>query len=578
MDLSKKIVSKGYAIAPIYLFEPFPADAQESYIGQNEDAAAIDRYEKARDKALAELESIRERLGGTDPDKAKIFAAHIDILFDEAMDEEIRDLIRSERNTPEFAVKTVFTAYAKLLSKSKDTLISERAADLNDVRNRILRCFTGAPEKNISALDGPVILVAHDLLPSDTATLDRKNVRGILTEVGGATSHSAIIAKSYAIPAIIGVPGVMSALTHGEPAILDAVAGDLIQNPTCEQVRVYTQKLENWRIQKEEILRYQDALPLTRVGVRVDIGLNIATAPAQGQKGEPYADLVGLFRTEFLYMESDHLPTEEEQFQAYRRTLLAYGNKPVTMRTLDIGGDKTLPYLELPHEENPFLGNRAIRLCFTHPDIFRTQLRAAFRASVYGNLWLMLPMIGSLDDIRLAKSRIEDVKSELDREGIAYSKDVKIGIMIEIPSIAVVADLAAQEVDFASIGTNDLCQYLCAVDRLNSNVGGYYQSYHPALFRIMGNAIRAFRSAGKPISVCGELGGDPIGACVLVGLGLRKLSMNCASVATIKRVLSKFTIPQLEEMAKYACSAATARQTEEYLTARIGSADETLQP
>ncbi|MDR0722553.1 MAG: phosphoenolpyruvate--protein phosphotransferase, partial [Treponema sp.] len=298
-------------------------------------------------------------------------------------------------------------------------------------------------------------------------------------------------------------------------------------------------------------------------------GLNIGGADEQELAGEAYTDLVGLFRTEFLYMGRDTLPSEEEQFTVYKKILQRYGRRPVTLRTLDIGGDKTLSSMNLPKEDNPVLGNRALRLCFTCPEVFKTQLRAALRASVFGNLWLMLPMVSSIDDIRRAKTYITEARGELDVEGVAYNKSFKIGIMVEIPSIAVIADLAAKEVDFASIGTNDLCQYLTAVDRMNPQTASYYQTYHPGMFRLIGTVVEQFNRAGKPICVCGEMGGDVLAAPVLVGLGMRKLSMGLASVARIKRVLASLTVAKAEELAGTVINLSTAHEVERYLNANL---------
>jgi phosphotransferase system enzyme I (PtsI) len=304
-------------------------------------------------------------------------------------------------------------------------------------------------------------------------------------------------------------------------------------------------------------------------GEEYSIGLNIgSTEPNEYIK---YADFVGLFRTEFLYMESEHMPTEEEQFKAYKKVLANALGKPVTLRTLDIGGDKSLRYLVLPHEANPFLGKRALRLCLDLMDLFKTQLRAALRASAFGEMWIMFPMVGSIDDIRNAKAVVEEVKAELRAEKIPFDENIKIGIMIEIPSIAMISDLAAKEVDFASIGTNDLTQYLHAVDRMNADIVDYYQSMSPAMFRMLGNVFSEFNQAGKPISVCGELAGDPVGALVMVGLGLRKLSMNASNIARVKRMLSNFSLTDMKDTAHAVKMQATQDEVIEYLEGKINS-------
>lgn len=304
-----------------------------------------------------------------------------------------------------------------------------------------------------------------------------------------------------------------------------------------------------WQERENKIRKFASRKCLTKDGTAIEIGLNIGTDDTAELEQIGKFDFIGLFRTEFLYMRKEHIPNEEEQFEAYKRILLASGDKPVTLRSLDIGGDKTLSYMPLPHEDNPFLGNRALRLCLSRPELFRPQLRAALRASVYGKLWLMLPMVGSMEDIRRAKAFIDNIKRELDAEGKAYSKDIKLGIMVEIPSIAVIADKAAEEVDFASIGTNDLCQYLTAADRVNPAVAAYYQNYHPALFRIIRNVVEEFSKRGKSVSVCGELGGDVLAAPVLVGFGMKKLSMSASAAPMIKRILSMYTADELKKIA-----------------------------
>jgi phosphotransferase system enzyme I (PtsI) len=400
------------------------------------------------------------------------------------------------------------------------------------------------------------------LLPSDTASLDRGRVLAIITEAGGPTSHSAIIARSYGIPAVLGIEGLLATLEKSktESAAVDAESGEVFLNPDAELAAKFSERRKMFIKKREEALRFLGVEARTKDGVRVELGLNIGKVDDKELEGEAYTDFSGLFRTEFLFMGRDKLPGEDEQYEVYRKVLERYGERPVSLRTLDIGGDKPLSSMELPREDNPFLGNRALRLCFTHPEIFKTQLRAALRASVHGNLWLMLPMVGSIDDIRKAKKYINEVRAELTEKKIPFNKNFKTGIMIEIPAIAMIADLAAAEVDFASIGSNDLCQYLCAADRINPAVSAYYQSYHPGLFRMIGNVVAAFNKAGKPISVCGELGGDAVAAPLLIGLGLRKLSMGFASVAELKRVLAGLSLGEAEALAKKALVLQTAEE------------------
>ena len=426
-----------------------------------------------------------------------------------------------------------------------------------------MRILKGEKEQNLSSLRDKVVVVAHDLLPSDTATLDRAHVMGIVTEVGGATSHTAIIARSYKIPAVLGVPSATEILKNGEPVILDALKGQVMLEPERETVQEYEEKLEKYIQDEKQTAEYLDRIPLVASGERYSIGLNIgSTEPDDGFK---YVDFVGLFRTEFLYMESEHLPTEDEQFAAYRKVLANAMGNPVTLRTLDIGGDKSLRYMELPKEDNPFLGNRALRLCLEMPDLFKTQLRAALRASAYGEMKIMFPMVGTIDDVRAGNAAVEEVKAELLAEGIPFDEKINVGIMIEIPSIALIADMAAKETDFASVGTNDLTQYLHAVDRMNPKLTNYYQSSSPAMFRILGKIFKEYNKAGKSVSVCGELAGEPLAAIVLFGLGLRKFSMNASNIALVKRTLSLFTLKETEEIAENVMNMETQADVMAYL-------------
>lgn len=556
-------VSKGVAIGEIFLYQPFiPQTTEAHYSGDPKQY--LEQYEALCLQARAELQAIRERMMQADAEKAAIFSAQMEILCDEVMDEEIRDGIQYDTWMPDWAVETVYSRYERRLQKAGDPLIRERAADLKDVKNRLLRIWCGVPQQSLAQLEKPVIIAAHDLLPSDTAVMERDHVLGIVTESGGTTSHSAIIARSYGIPAVLGIPNLLPRLTNGEKVILDAVDGVLITRPDGKQEKEMRIKQKEYEIHAARIQKYLHRDPLTADGERIEIGLNIGSARPEDLEGSSVTDFVGLFRTEFLYMDNDHLPTEEEQIIQYQKALLEYAPRPVVLRTLDIGGDKTLPYFPLPQEQNPFLGKRALRLCFDSPELFRTQLRAALRASVAGQLWIMLPMVSSIEEIKRAKALLEQAKQELRQEKLPFDEGVKLGIMIEIPAVAVIADLIAPEVDFASIGTNDLCQYLMAVDRMNPEVTSYYQSYHPALFRLIGYVVERFKQAGKPICICGELGGDPLAAPVLVGLGMRKLSMSLSSVAAVKRALAGFTVKQMEEMAR-AVENMTDGQAREYL-------------
>lgn len=571
MNYKGNPVSGGVVVGKVFRYIPYVPKVEEREIEAGEVQLALDRLAASKETVRAELEGIRASLQASDPEKAKIFTAHIDILYDVAIDEEVREKIEEDRYDVEWAVDKVFGKYTRMMEKAKDELLRERAVDLRDVRTRLLRCCSGAPDTNLSRLPGPVIVVADDLFPSDTASMDRKNVLGIVTQVGGSTSHTAIIARSYGILALLGVQNALANLADGQEIVLDAVGGEVVCEPTNAQKAEYAAKGEAYRVKMAEVAKYIDKEPVTADGVRIEVHLNIGAAGAEELQGEAVAQGVGLFRTEFLYMNSDHLPGEEEQYAAYRKVLLQFGEKPVILRTLDIGGDKQLEALPLPAEQNPFLGNRALRLCFSMPQLFQTQLRAALRASAEGNLWLMFPMVGSLEDLRRAKAAVRAAMESLDAEGIAYKKDVKLGIMVEIPSIALIADMVAQEADFASIGTNDLCQYATAVDRLNPAVAEYYQSYHPAMFRLIGQVVRAFNKVGKTVSVCGEMGGDPLAVPVLVGLGMRKLSMNHSAVAECKKVITHLRIKEAEALAEEVCGMGAAGEIKDLLKKQYDS-------
>ena len=568
MSYTGTAVSAGVVIGKVYLYERFVPEISR------EPADAPDReyahYLAAREGAQRELETLCRRFSDAgDEEKAAIFGAHLEILSDETMEEEIQAGISGGAGSGPWTIHSVYEQYAAMFEQLADPIIRERAADLRDVCARLLRCWEGLAERDLSALPGPVIVAAHDLVPSDTATLDREHVLGIITEVGGSTSHSAIIARSYEIPAVLGAEGIIIGLRDRQEVVLDAVDGVILTDIDDEARAFYEKKREETLRRQAHTKQYIGREPVTPDGVRIAVELNIASAEPQELEGARYTDGVGLFRSEFLYMGRSTLPTEEEQFQAYRKVLMTYGKRPVILRTLDIGGDKPLDCLDIPKGDNPFLGNRALRLCFQHPEVFRTQLRAALRASVYGQLWLMFPMVASMDDIRRAKGCLEQARDELTAEGIPFSPEMKVGIMVEIPSIAIIADQAAKEVDFASIGTNDLTQYLTAVDRGDPAVRSYYQTYHPAMFRLIGYVVKAFSACGKPVGVCGEMGGDPLTAAVLMGLGMRQLSMGAASVAAVKQMILSTSCETARTLAEAVCGMDTAEAVRQYLKEHV---------
>lgn len=562
MVLKGKSVSRGVAIGNVMRYTPFCPKINEEKIPEGLAAAAVTSYEAARNKAETELKELEKRLLTHSPGQAKIMGAHMDILNDPAMDEEIKELIERELFSPDAAAAQVYDCYAGILSASGNELMRERAADLLDVKIRLLRCWAGVPECNLSALERPAIIVADDLFPSDTAGIDRENVLGIITQTGGSTSHTAIIAKSYEIPAVLGVSGALEQLEDGETVILDAEEGLIHTSPTEEQLREFAQKAERVSAGLREEKLYLNSEPVTVDGVRVEIRLNVAAASDQELSKAVYSDGCGLFRTEFLYLDREHCPTEDEQYEVYSKVLRAFGDKPVILRTMDIGGDKQLPGLELPKEQNPFLGVRGLRLSLKQEELFRTQVRAVLRASIHGKLKVMFPMVGALDELRRAKKIFREKEEALDARGIQWDKNIQIGIMVEVPSIALIADFAAEEADFVSVGTNDLTQYLCAADRMNPEVGGYYQEYHPAVFRILGHLANTFNAAGKEISICGELGGDSLALPALIGLGIRQFSMGAASLGAAKRTVRHLKMEDSQKLAKMVLRQKTHQDTE----------------
>ncbi|WP_461246848.1 phosphoenolpyruvate--protein phosphotransferase [Treponema sp. R6D11] len=564
MILQGKGSAQGFAVGRVYIYnEKFNTPA-EKVVPLGKEQAQLDRYYSIKKEALEELDKIKRSLEDVDPLKAEIFDAHKEIVEDIIINEEIPARILNDRWAGDWAIYHVYGTVIAVLKKTADTLIAERAVDFDDVRAMLLRLWYGQKTSSLSELKDPCIIAAHEIKPSGAAGINNGKVLAILTEEGGVTSHAAIIAKSFGIPAVLGIDGLLNHVKQGQYAAVDAMEGVVILDPEEDVIKDYRKKSGDFSRDKKDAEVFFKKEGKTACGEKIDIGLNISSANDNELQAQSYADSVGLFRTEFLFLGRNSLPSEEEQFNAYRKVLKSFGKKPVILRVLDIGGDKQISSIEQKKEDNSFLGNRGIRFCFSYPDIFITQLRAAFRASTYGNLWIMLPMVGSLDDIKKAKEIIEETKNKLIKEKVQIG-DVKIGIMIEVPGIALIADLAAKEVDFASIGSNDLCQYVCAADRMNAAVENYYQSYHPAVFRLIKETVEAFKKAEKPISICGEMGGDPLAVPALIGCGFRKFSMGSASVAAVKRAIAGITVAQAEEITQKVLELSTAEEIEFFL-------------
>ncbi|MEJ8728998.1 phosphoenolpyruvate--protein phosphotransferase [Flintibacter sp. HCN-6482] len=555
--------SRGLVEGTAFLYAPYVPNVVQVSKGEPQDE--MERYQAAHRAARTELEQLCTNMTARDPERAKIFQAHMGILDDIVMTEEIEMLIRSEDCGASWAVDQVYSQYAEVLRMSPNSIISERAADMADVRLRLLRCLEGRTDKGLAGLLEPVVLFAHDLLPSDTAALDPSQVLAIVTEVGGITSHSSIIARSYGIPALAGVTDICQIVKDGQLVLVDTLEGALIVQPSKNELSNFRAKQVEFHAAREREETYRKVQPTLLNGERVQVMVNVGAVDDKELQCAAFVDGVGLFRTEFLYMDRQEIPDEEEQYRYYRRVFEVFAPAPVTVRTLDIGGDKEAPCLDLPKELNPFLGNRAVRLCFDHPDMFLTQLRAILRASAHGRLKLMFPMVGGIEDIRQAKALLERAKEQLQSRGEQWDQKMSVGVMIEIPSLALLADQVAKEVDFASIGTNDLTQYTLAVDRVNPVVSQYYRPFHPALMRLLRFAIQAFNDAGKQISVCGEMGSDPLAVTALLGMGLRTLSVGASSVAMVKELVCNLDLWQAEQCARDICVLTTEAEVKERL-------------
>ncbi len=541
--------SSGIAIAKAFRLENPELTVEKKSVTEVE--AEVARLEAALETSKSELEIIREHarkeLGD---DKAEIFEAHLLVLSDPELINPIKDKITNENVNAEHALDEVAAMFINMFESMDNEYMKERAADIRDVTKRVLAHLLGVNVSNPSLISEEVVIIAEDLTPSDTAQLNRKFVKGFTTDIGGRTSHSAIMARSMEIPAVVGTKTVMEDIQNGVLVIVDGLDGEVIVDPSEETVRAYEKKAAEYAEQKAEWAKLVNEKTVSADDHHVELAANIGTPEDVKGVLENGGEGVGLYRTEFLYMGREELPTEEEQFTSYKTVLERMEGKPVVVRTLDIGGDKELPYLNLPKEMNPFLGFRAIRLCLEMQDMFRTQLRALLRASVYGNLKIMFPMIATVDEFRQAKAILLEEKAKLQQEGVQVSEDIEVGMMVEIPSSAVIADLFAKEVDFFSIGTNDLIQYTLAADRMNERVSYLYQPYNPAILRLVNMVIKAAHKEGKWVGMCGEMAGDEIAIPILLGLGLDEFSMSATSILKARsqiRQLSKADIePHLD--------------------------------
>jgi phosphoenolpyruvate-protein phosphotransferase (PTS system enzyme I) len=541
--------SSGIAIAKAYrLVEPDLSFEKRTVENVDDE---VKRFDSALEQSTRELEAIRdnakENLGA---DKAAIFEAHLLVLSDPELVSPIKDKVKSDKVNAEVALKETADMFISMFESMDNEYMRERAADIRDVTKRVLSHLLGVKIVNPSMISEEVIVVAEDLTPSDTAQLNRQFVKGFTTDIGGRTSHSAIMARSLEIPAVVGTKSATKDIENGDLIIVDGLKGEVHINPTPELVEQYKKENEAFEAQKAEWAKLKNEKTYSSDNHHVELVANIGTPKDLEGVINNGGEGVGLYRTEFLYMGRDQLPTEEEQFESYKAVLEGLNGKPVVVRTLDIGGDKELPYLNLPKEMNPFLGFRAIRLCLEEKDIFRTQLRALLRASTYGNLKIMFPMIATLDEFRQAKAMLEEEKQKLINEGTQVSEDIEVGIMVEIPSTAVLADQFAKEVDFFSIGTNDLIQYTMAADRMNERVSYLYQPYNPSILRLVKMVIDAAHKEGKWAGMCGEMAGDETAIPILLGLGLDEFSMSATSILKARSQIRHLSKKEMENMAE----------------------------
>lgn len=555
--------SHGIAQAKAYcLIEP---DLTFTRIEVLDTEAENTRFKNAVATAKLELQEICEmakRKFGEE--KATIFSAHHLLLEDPEMLSAIEVKV-SEGINAEYALHEVSTKFIAMFEAMDNEYMQERAADIRDVAKRVLAHLLGVVIPDYSCLTLDVIIVAADLTPSMTAQLDTTHVKGFITDIGGRTSHSAILARTMEIPAVVGTKTATKTIKHGAPVIIDGTNGKIIVNATAELLEYYVNKQEVHENEKSNLAQYCSLESKSADGYFVEIAGNISKPEDVDTVIMNGGDGIGLFRTEFLYMNRQELPNEDEQFTVYRTVLEKMRNKPTIVRTLDIGGDKNLPYLKLPSEMNPFLGYRAIRLCLDQQEIFRTQLRALLRASVYGSLKVMFPMIATVEEFRAAKASLVEEQQNLKNEGFAVSENIQVGMMIEIPAAAIIADLFAQEADFFSIGTNDLIQYTLATDRMNENVSYLYQPYHPAVLRLIKTVIDAAHRHGKWVGMCGEMAGDEIAVPILLALGLDEFSMNASAILKTRAQITKLSKESLMAHIEPIMMLPTAADVERYV-------------
>ena len=554
--------SDGVAIARAYLLVEPDLSFERDKVADVD--AEINKFRNAIDTSKVELTKIRNNAeDNIGPDKAAIFDAHLLILDDPEIIKPVEEKISNEQVNAPTALTDVTSQFVTIFESMDNEYMKERAADVRDVSKRVLAHILGVTLPNPSMIDENVVIIGNDLTPSDTAQLNKEFVQGFVTNIGGRTSHSAIMSRSLEIASVVGTKSITEEVQQGDMIIVDGMTGEVIINPTEDEVIAYQNKRERFFKDKEELKKLRDEETTTVDGVNVELAANIGTPKDLDGVMDNGAEGIGLYRTEFLYMGRDEMPSEDEQFEAYKSVLQEMDGKRVVVRTLDIGGDKELPYLNLPEEMNPFLGYRAIRLCLNEPEIFRPQLRALLRASTYGKLSIMFPMVATVQEFRDAKALLNEEKEKLIKEGVEVAEDIELGIMVEIPATAALADVFAKEVDFFSIGTNDLIQYTMAADRMSERVSYLYQPYNPSILRLVKQVIDASHQEGKWTGMCGEMAGDATAIPVLLGLGLDEFSMSAISVLKARRQIKGLSQNEMRELANRALDCVSADEVED---------------
>ena len=556
--------SRGVAVGNVYRYIQEEIVIPDYTVADDKVEEEIGKFAAAMAATLKQLDTIRQKaLDEMGPEEAAIFEAHMQIAQDPSLSDGIKSLVESSHTNVVAATAQTIETFANIFLGMEDAYMRERGADIKDIGDRLMRNMLGMNPRGLSHISGEVILVAQDLAPSDTASLDKNVVKGIVTAAGGPTSHAAIMARTLEIPAVMGV-GDIESFVDGDKAVVLGTDGIVEINPSDADWDEYTNQAAAFQ---EELKRLRESANLeatTTDGHHVELFGNIGKAKDAKNALTMGAQGIGLYRTEFLYMENDELPAEDVQFEEYKKVAQDMKGKPVIIRTMDIGGDKELKCLDLPSEMNPFLGYRAIRISLNRPDIFKVQLRALLRASAFGDIHIMYPMIASVEEVKQANAMLDECKAELTAEGKEFNKDIKVGIMIEVPAAAVISPILAKYVDFFSIGTNDLCQYTLAVDRMNEAIGSLYQPLHPGVIRLIKHVIDASHEQGKFTGMCGELASDPVATMILLGLGLDEFSMTASSIPLIKNILRSVSKAECEEVANKALTMDTAEEITGY--------------